>query len=218
MKLLNRYHVKPAYLFASLLLLAATAISCKKDGLPGGPLDVSPGTMSMKVDGTMREAESAFVLALPDEESGRHIVTVTAFFTPEGLTSNDEVTDAFNIYLNLSAAQFKNPKGTYDLLYVDENDEHSGFYALYQLKMGSDDGYQVYGMTDPENTAGKLTITDFEIGSGLSGIPGVPNVTGYSKLQGTFQMELMGATVPEHGKTVKITEGKFNVRNQFGLR
>ncbi len=208
--------MKPIYLFAALLFMAATTLSCKKEGLPD-PLDLNASKLSMKVDGTLREAESAIILTLPDEESGRHIVTITAFFTPEGATSNDDVTDAFHIYLNLSAAQFNNPKGTYDLIYTSDDQEPSGFYALYQVRVGADDGHQVYGLVDHEELVGKLTITDFKIGSNTSGIPGLPNVTGYSNLQGTFQMELMGATTPEQGKSVSITEGKFNVRSQSGI-
>lgn len=215
MKLTMRHPVKPLYLLACLMVLAGSVVSCKKDRLTN-PFDLEAGTLSMKIDGNLREAESAFVLNVPDEESGRHIVTVTAFFTPEGASGDDEVMDAFHIYLSLSDAEFKNPKGTYDIIYVRDENEYSGFYALYQVNLGSGDQHEVYGFVDPEKSVGKLTITDFEIGNGSPSIPGLPSVTGYAKLKGTFQMQLTGATV-DQGKTITITEGKFSVRNQFGF-
>src|SRR5690606_14050574 len=207
MKLTIRHWAEPIRLLACFVLLAATVVSCKKDEITN-PLDLDAGKLSMKIDGTLREAESAYVLTLPDEHTGRHVVTVTSFFTPDGATDNEEVLDAFHLYLNLSAEEFKNPKGTYDVMLDGEN---SGFYALYQLSIGGQEATKVYGVLDPEKAIGKLPITDFKIGDGR-GHSGLPNITGYAMLEGTFQVHLQEVAL-EDPDAVTITEGKFKVHN-----
>lgn len=208
--------MRPFYLATTILLLIVTTTSCKKENVPD-PFDLSPGSMSMKVDGAPRESEIAFVLTIPEETSGRYVVSITGFFAHPGTTSDDEVTDSFHIYMNLTAAQFRNPKGTYDMIAIEnENDGQPVMYALYQVGTGTENAHQVYGMVDNENTKGKVTITDFEISDNITTIPGFPSTTGYTKLQGTFDMKLMGATVAEHGTSVNITDGKFSVRSQIG--
>lgn len=206
--------MRPVYLFTSFILFFVL-VSCSKDDVLD-PLGLSPGTLSTKVDGTLRNAESAIVLTLPDEDTGHYIVSVTAFFQPPGTTSDDEVTDAFHIHMNLTESQFKNPKGVYDLMAIHADGQLVA-YALYQVGLGTEDNYQVYGMIDHEKTVGKVTITDYKIGNDVTFIPGLPASTGYTRLQGTFEMELMGATSNEQSKIVKLTEGKFNARNQLGL-
>lgn len=208
--------MRPIYLLASLALLIFVASSCKKDTTPD-PFGLTAGKLSMKADGTLREAETAFVFTAHEEETDHYIVALTGMFNPQGSGSSEDVVDAFYVYMSFTAAQFNNPKGTYDIIALDSDPEGRPLvYATYQVGMGSD-AARIYGIAEANKSIGKLTITGFEIGN-QTGIPGLSG-RGYTKLQGTFQMTLSELKMDGSGFVGEfaITEGKFDVKDQFAF-
>ncbi len=207
--------MKRHYFITAFLLLAITVISCKKDN--SGPDDfLTTGSMSMKVNGVSKEAGTAFVFTAHEPENDYYLVAVTGFFTPnESITDDDG--EAFHIYLYMTGAQFNNPKGTYEVI-SEESDINNQplVYGLYQVGIGTETG-NTYGIIEANKTVGKLTITDYTIGN-QTGIPGLSG-RGFTKLQGTFHMNLTGVKNDGSGTAdaVAITDGKFNVRNGFGF-
>ncbi|WP_262249080.1 hypothetical protein [Parapedobacter soli] len=204
--------MRPIYLFISFVVLIFSAVSCSKTKGPE-PLDLTAGKLSMKVEGTLREADVAYVMTINDEE--HYVVTLTAFFTPLGLKNNDDVTDAFHIYIRFSEAQFNNPKGTWDVVAIDsETGGRPLVYALYQEGVGGET-MDLYSIAEADKTVGKLTITDFTIGD-QTVIPGVTG-RGYTKLAGTFHMDLTEVRTDGTGlgPELAITEGRFDVTNTF---
>ncbi|HWK57434.1 MAG TPA: hypothetical protein VNQ80_08860 [Parapedobacter sp.] len=208
--------MKLNYLITTLLLLAITATSCKKNDSGPGDL-LKPGSMSMNVNGDRKEAGSAFVFTAYEPENDYYLVGITGFFTAEGFTDDEEAGDAFHIYMGMTGAQFNSPKGTYDVV-AEESDMEGQptVYALYQVGIGTQAG-NTYGIVDADKTVGKLTITDYAIGN-QNGIPGISG-KGFTKLQGTFNMTLTGVKNDGSGGAgeVVITDGKFSVRNGFGF-
>ncbi len=209
--------MKLNYFITAFVLVALTATSCKKDGGDGPDDFLGTGTMSMKVEGVQHEAASAFVFTAHEPENDYYLVAVTGFFPSEGYTDDDDVADSFIIYLAMTGAQFNNPKGTYNVISEEsEIDDQPLVYGLYQVGVGSEDG-STYGIIEADKTVGQLTISDYAIGN-QTGIPGLTG-KGFTKLQGTFHMNLTGVRNDGSGSSgeVAITEGKFNVRNSFGF-
>lgn len=207
--------MKRNYLLTACILLAVTATSCKKNNTDPGDL-LGTGSMSMKVDGVQHEAGSAFVFTAHEPEENVYLVGISGFFTDDGFT-DDDIGDAFHIYLAMTAAQFNNPKGTYDV--IAEGSDIVGqpvVYGLYQVGIGTEVG-NTYGVIDTDKTVGQLTITAHTIGNqtGILGLSG----RGYTNLQGTFHMKLTGVRNDGSGAVdmVTITDGRFNVKNGLGF-
>lgn len=200
-------------LITALAMLAVIGASCGKDNTPG--LDdgngLSSGKISMKVDGVLQETDAAYVFAVNEEDADHYLVSLAGMFTDK----NTEVSNMFTIFMALTPQQFSNPKGTHDVLALNSDpEERSLVYALYQTAVGADN-YRHYTIPVANTSVGKLTITDFEIGN-QTGIPGVSG-KGYTKLKGTFHMNLTELKSGEFGGEIAITEGKFDVKNKFGF-
>lgn len=132
-----------------------------------------------------------------------------------GLEGSEDDLSAFSTYITIPKSAFNNPKGSYAI--VKESEAKTGqATASYTGGKGSGQtSYASYHPTSPTQSAGAVEITDFEIGE--QRVLGQPTgVEGYTKLSGTFQMNLY-AVKESLGAPLKVTEGKFNLRSGRGL-
>lgn len=210
--------MKILYPIMAFTLFVLFGGSCSKDKEPGPDGNGSLGSqLSMKVEGKPREASVAQIMSIRDEDSENYLVTINAFFTSAGYTENDEVNDMLSFTILFTEAQFNNPKGTYDIIALNHDPEGRALvHVLYQVEVGGDN-HRMYSIPEANTSVGKLTITDFAIGN-RTGIPGVSG-RGYSKLQGTFQMNLTQVNFDGSGFAgeLKITDGKFNATPLLGF-
>lgn len=190
-------------------------LSCKKNNVD--PLfDDTSGTMTMKIDGVAWKAKMAYVLTASQEEEEEEVFAVAiSGFSQEGESGEG---DALTIWMALPADKFNNPKGTYDVIAIENGSKgHIPVTAMFNKAVGLET-HQTYALTDADGSFGKVTITDFKIGQQT--FLGQPiGGQAYTRLKGTFELNLTEVKLDGSGfgRNMSITEGKFDVKSQLNF-
>ena len=196
-----------------LVGLSVIALSCKKDD-PDSLLEDRFGSMTMKIDGAPWSAKMAFVVTASEEEEEIYAVAISGFASEEEADDGDGLT----IWMGIPADKFDNPKGTYDVIALDNDPEGRILVtAMFSKALGLET-HQVYTVTEANTSFGRITITDFEIGR-QTFLGQVIGDKAYTRLKGTFEMNLteLKLDVSGFGGNMAITEGKFDVKNQLNF-
>lgn len=193
--------------------------SCKKDNSNG--LDFgSKSTMTMSVNDKAWKAKMAFLVAIPPEESDDDFYFVGISGAEVDVVSGDsyEDTEGLNIYIAIPKSKFRNPKGSYNFVSEENMDIDHQAYAMF-IHTYSEDGVDMYGTIGSEGSQGTLKIDGFKIGKSKPIYGYTGEYETYTQLSGTFSMTLTQATAEEGQtpKTLKITNGKFNVSGGLNL-
>lgn len=186
-------------------------LGCSKDDT-GKDANVK-SSLTMKVDGKPwgTTINNLFTEEHESSEFGEYYVVLVGGQSLDVEDSEEDVS-SFNMYIAIPKSRFKNPKGTYTVRkeseigfgevsasFVVSTSEHQLYYASYNPEL-------------PTETVGTVEITGFE--TGIQTVVGHSTGTeGYTKLSGTFKMDLYSGEVPP----VKITEGKFNLKSGIGF-
>lgn len=170
-------------------------------------------SFTMKVDGV---AWSASLTNLFAEESSHpdvgdyYHIAIGGQYVGDG--ENSEVS-GINLYVVIPKDKFRNPKGTYPL--VEKSDGRLNVATAAFMVGGVNNWYASYNPANRTETVGSIEITDFKIGQ--QHVLGQPTgVEGYTRLVGTFQMDLYGIA-HEPAPRMKITEGKFDLTSGLGI-
>lgn len=130
-----------------------------------------------------------------------------------------EVNDGSNglfLWILIPKAKFNNPVGTYKV-YGEEEQRENFAFAMFNTSASGQETF--YVSADPAGkSVGTITIDKFKIGK-QSYYGGYGGTEGYTQLSGTFEMSLMGFYGNENTevKTIKLTKGKFNVKEGLNL-
>lgn len=196
-----------------LIGLSAMMLSCKKNNVEE-LLDDTLGSMTMKIDGVAWSAKMAYVVTASGEEEDVFAVAISGF-SNEG---DEDEGDALTIWMALPVEKFNNPKGTYDVIAVeDDAGERTMVTAMFNKAMGLET-HRMYTVAETSGSFGKITITDFKIGQ-QTFLGQVIGGKAYTRLKGTFEMNLAELKMDGSGfgGNMAITEGKFDVKNHLNF-
>lgn len=196
------------YIIILILIAGLTAFSsCSKSS--HNPLK-EDSSFSMKLNGKSWNATLTSMMSEPhqnQEWGDYHTLFINANHLIENNNSTDEddLIESITILLNIPEGKFRNPKGTYPFS-LSEN-EISKVWALYGSTENSEYGDQYIPIS------GSFEITDSEVG--------MPKVfgqetgkEGYTQIKGKFQLEMKSIN---GNKTIKITDGKFNLNSTLSI-
>lgn len=197
-----------------LLAIGFSLSSCGKDSDDLDPQS-SDSALTMKIDGQSwgSTVHTLFTDEMEHEQFGEYYHVMVA---GQRLSPNDSEEDVsgLNLYIIVPKSKFNNPKGTYKLM-MDSEMKVGDAGALFTDAAAS--GHSYYVSYDPNNhtqSVGTVTITDFEIG--IQTVAGQStDKEGYTKMAGNFQMTLH--SMDGDGKTLRITDGKFNMNVGIGV-
>src|SRR5690606_31990940 len=188
----NLFKFAGVFLLGSVLALNV-ACSSDDDG-PGDQLG-RIGTMSMKIDGKLWEADVATVMTISDEDTEAVGEDVGYFVTMTGVktvnSGSDEVAESISMSLLLTEVGFNNPKRSYPAANMSETDYGHGIIIFNNQAEIETVGRGVYISTYPKDSdqaVGNITVKDYEIGN--QSFFGQLLGKGYTKLSGTFDAEL----------------------------
>ena len=202
----------------SLLGLVVIA-SCKKDNSNGMDFG-SKSTVSMSVNDKAWKAKMAFLVAVPPEESDDDFYFVGISGAEVDVVSGDsfEDTEGLNIYIAIPKSKFRNPKGTYNFVSEESMNIDYQAYAMF-IQSSGQENIDMYVTVGSEGSQGTLKIDGFKIGKSKSIYGYTGEYETYTQLSGTFSMTLTQVITQEGQtpKTLKITNGKFNVYDGLNL-
>jgi len=195
-------------------------VACSKDDDGPGDQLGRVGTLSMKIDGKLWEADIATIMTVGDQEveDGEDVAYWVNMSGVKVLNAgSDEAAESISLSLLLTEAGFSNPKRSFPVDSMAEMDYGHGV-ILYNNRAESEaQGQGLYVSMHPEDTdlsVGNITIKDYEIGN--QSFFGQLLGKGYTKLSGTFEAALYSYDGTDNPpKKITITEGKFNLNSDL---
>lgn len=219
--------MKYLYYMPRFLLLFMTVLSigclssCSKDKSVGDELDdilKNEGGITMKVNGESWVSSMTTLLTDKqerDEFGEYHLVSLTGSrIINLNSQTKDDMAESITMFIAIPASKFKNPKGTYPVVWESNSklNQSSAIFASASTVLDAD----TY-VPSEQGQSGTIEITGFEIGD--QKVMGHPTGTeGYTKLSGTFSMDLKPLSDAGTSKALKITEGKFNLSVGLGFK
>lgn len=209
----NKYKWMSLCLIALALIFITAGCSKDKDGDDDVP---EKSSISMKVNETAwgTTINTLFTESDSHSEYGEfyRVLVGGQHIDSEG---GEEGVTALNMYIFIPKSKFSNPKGTYR--FMKEQEARLGDATAVFTDAGAQANIW-YASYDPGNSTqsvGSLEITDFEIGQQIV-VGQQSGIEGYTKLSGTFKLDMYPIQA-DPGPTLKITEGKFNLRSGIGF-
>lgn len=198
-----------ATIIGIMTLLTGGIQSCKKKEIDN---IVGESSMSMKING---EAWKAIVTTLHTDAMGEDEENPEAYYVlVNGINTSDvdqETSEAMGIYITIPASKFKNPKGTYPVIFKEMTPNNA--WALFSSTDPSRPGHNYYP-SNATGTSGTVEITDFSIGQQT--VFGQPiGKEGYTRLKGRFSMSLQAITGTDD--QITITDGQFDLNTGIGI-
>src|SRR5690606_6985048 len=144
-------------------VLALNVGCSKNDDGPGDQLG-KIGTMTMKIDGKLWEADVATVMTVgdpevEDEQDVAYLVMMTG--TKLAKADSDEIADSINLSLLLTEAAFNNPKGSFQVNSMGEGEYGQGVIIYNNTDQSETEGGGVYASIHSDETnrsLGSITI------------------------------------------------------------
>lgn len=166
-------------------------------------------SFSMKVDGRTWNATLTSMMSDSHENStwGKyHTLMINANLIIENNSaSDDEDIETITFLVQIPDSKFRNPNGTYPITSSEEK---------------LDNVFAVFGSTtDTQYSDQFIPISGtFEITNSKVGMPKVfgheTGKEGYTEVKGKFQLEMRSIN---GNKSIKITDGKFNIKNTLNI-
>lgn len=209
---MKRFYMRVAMLMSVAFLATLTLASCKKKDLDDGDGFGTEGSFTMKVNGADWKADMSLV-STGELMDGR----ATVVFGGNRTVNGDEEGDTFMIMMALTADQFADPKGVYDIFTVDSDEDLDKRAVALFMRSDGASGQSNYSVGDVEGSYGRLTITGFKRGEGRQiGDNFFGDI--YTELSGTFEMNMNKFVITSEdvgysGDQLRITNGKFKVKN-----
>lgn len=208
------------YKLAGIFLLGIALtfnVACSKDDDGPGELGAA-GTLSMKIDGKLWQADVATIMTLGDTvDEGEETSYYISMNGVKLLNSSGEESESISLSLLLTGALFNNPKGSYPIGSMGDADYGHGVIMFNKHIDGETEGGDTYVSMYPdvpEDSVGNITIKDYEVGNQT--LFGQVLGKGYTKLSGTFEAELYSYDGTDNPpKNITITEGKFNLNSDL---
>lgn len=213
---MKRFYMRVAMLMSVAFLVTLTLASCKKKDLDDGDGFGTSGSFQMKLNGSAWKADMSLV-STGELVDGR----ATVVFGGQRTVNGDEEGESLMIIMALTADQFADPKGVYDIFTVDSDEDLDKRAVALFLKSEGPEEQSSYTVSNANDSYGRVTITGFKIGEGRQiGDDFYGKI--YTELSGTFEMNMnkfvMGPEgVGYVGEQLRITDGKFKVNNLEGL-
>lgn len=209
-------HYKNIVSIFTVLLIAFSISSCSKDD-SGDDFTNPTGNagISMKIDGVPWSANisNLFTEEHEDSEIGEYYLVLVG-----GQNLNFEVegdVTAIGIHIIVPKSKFNNPKGIYTIVKESEAGLNQAVGSFSQSINETTIYYTSSNPLNPEQSVGTIEITDFEVGEQT--IMGqATGEIGYTKLSGNFKLDVY-PVINTDLPSVKITEGKFNLKSGIGL-
>ena len=206
---------KKYYALIFLLIICAGISSCKKNTNDDGQ-DAGKSGVSMKINGVAwgSSINTLFTEELAHQQFGEYYHVVVG---RQRLDTEDSESDvsAFNMYIIVPKAKFSNPKGTYQLMKENVMRVGDAGANFTDNTAQGTHWYASYDPASPSEAVGSVEITAFEIGK--QSVAGqLTDIEGYTKLSGTFQMDLYPMDA-NWGPPLKITAGKFDLTSGIGF-
>lgn len=198
-------------LFLWTIAISLVALSaCSKDSDSDDNLTKSGG-ITMKVDGELWSASMTTLISeqQENEEFGSYqLVSIMGTRVIDNNSSEvDDIAESITIYIAIPDSKFKNPKGIYPVVWQSSsklNESTVIFGTAASLRDA-----EMYAPSE-SGQSGTIEISSFEIGD--QKVMGYPTGTqGYTKLSGSFKMDLKPVGTTETNKSLKIAEGTFNL-------
>lgn len=193
-------------------------ISCSKDKVKADDDVISKAGITMKVNGENWESSMTTLLSEEqekDEFGEYHFVSIVGSrVINKNSQTEDDMAESVTMFIAIPASKFRNPKGTYPVVWESaaKLSQSTAIFASASTLLDA----ETY-VPAQKGQSGTVEITGFEIGD--QKVMGHPTGTeGYTKLSGTFSMDLRPLNNVDSGKPLKITEGKFNLSGGLGFQ
>lgn len=200
---------KIAAFIGMITLLTSGIQACKKKEVEN---IVGQSSMSMKING---EAWKAMVTTLHTDPMGEDEENPETYYVLvngiDATSTDQEVSEAMGIYITIPASKFRNPKGTYPIIFKEMTPNNA--WALFSSTNPKRPGHNYYP-ANATGTSGTVEITDFSIGQ--QSVFGQPiGKEGYTRLKGKFTIDLQAITGTDD--RITITEGQFDLHTGIGI-